>query len=81
MKVLSHGRDCLAVGGTVGMTKDQTCRNPAFDTESAIVLRAMMRGAKNHEVVRIVIASVGARLQVVKIHEIAWRQPGTTQRA
>jgi hypothetical protein len=58
-----------AIRSAVRMTDHETGRHAAFEDELPAVLGTVMRGAEDHEGVRVVIAALGAKLHVVQIKE------------
>ena len=76
----SDGVDDVSVRGAIGVAKDDTGGDSTFDDKLPSVLGTMMRGAQRDERVRIVLTAFGARNDMVKIRNVACRQPGTMQR-
>jgi hypothetical protein len=58
-----------SVARTVGMANDETRRHATFDDQLSPMLGSMVRGAQENEPVRIVIAALGAKLDMVQIQE------------
>jgi hypothetical protein len=47
----------------------KTHRRPAFDDEQTSVLGSMMRAAQNNQIVRSVVSTVGAKLEMVEVQK------------
>ena len=64
-----------AIRRTVGVTEVQPQGHAAYDHERAFVQRAVVRAAERDQILGVVTAAVGARLQMVNINERAVRTP------
>jgi hypothetical protein len=58
-----------SIPSPVGMTKDDTGRHAALDDELPAVHGTVVRGTEDDEGVRVVIATLGAKPNVVEVHE------------